>query len=234
MLIELCGQSLYDALQAEKFGIERMELNAALEIGGLSPYVEVLRAIKAQTKLKVIAMLRLRAGSFVYNEKEMQELEFMADTLLKAGADGLAFGALQMDCSIEKIHTRRIVDKCKEAGAEFVFHRAFDTQNEIKAVETLIELGVDRLLSSGMKPTAWEGRDNLKRMQAEYGKHIEILAGSGVNPNNIQAIADYTGVQQLHGSFSVEVQSTSKNAVHFGGYLQVDVEKLQKLPALQA
>lgn len=232
MIIELCGQSLYDAIQAEQFGIHRMELNAALELGGLSPYLGILHAIKSQTKIKVIAMLRLRAGSFVYSEREMQEIEAMADALLEGGADGLAFGALQEDLAIEKKYTRRIVDKCKQAGAEFVFHRAFDTQNEYKAVETLIELGVDRLLTSGMQTTAWEGRDNLKRMQAEYGKYIEILAGSGVNPNNIKQIAEYTGVQQFHGSFSREVKSTSHNAVNFGSYLQADVDKLQTLSAL--
>lgn len=232
MLIELCGQSLHDAIMAEQHGIRRIELNSALELGGLSPYTEVLRQTKAQTNVRVIAMLRIRAGSFVYTENEIRQMEAIAEELLKAGADGLAFGALHQDLRIQETHTKRIIDKCKIHGAEFVFHRAFDIQNDPHEIEKLIRLGADRLLTSGMKKSAWEGRDNLKYLQANYGKDIEILAGAGINLINIEDIVRYTGVTQVHGSFSKEVSSTSQNDVHFGSYLSADEAKLLRLAQL--
>lgn len=232
MIIELCGQSLHDAILAEQNGIERMELNSALELGGLSPYIEVLRQIKEQTNIKVIAMLRIRAGSFIYTENELRQMEKLAERLLTNGADGLVFGALHQDLSIQVSATRRILELCRAHEAEFVFHRAFDTQNHPQEIEKLIELGVDRLLTSGMKKTAWEGRDNLRYLQSYYGKHIQILAGSGVNPVNLAHIAEYTGVEQLHGSFSKEILSHSHNEVHFGSYLEADADKLQRVAQL--
>lgn len=229
MILELCSQSYADAKLAEKYKIPRIELNSALELGGLSPQLATLQTIKRNCNIQVIAMLRLRGGDFCYSQSEMQELITTAHLLLQNGADGLAFGANTANGGIEQTQTKQIVNICKEYGKEFVFHRAFDVQNNIEEIEILIALGANRLLTSGMCKTAWEGRENLRQMQTRYGKHIEILAGSGVNAGNAKQILNYTGVEQIHGSFSIACESKSQNEVSFGSYLTCNEAKLQAL-----
>lgn len=229
MLIELCASSLHDALLAEKYNINRIELNSALELGGLSPSLSVVEKIKQNIGVKLIAMLRVRPGGFVYDNDEMILMLNMASDLLSAGADGLAFGALKNDFSIDIDSCKKVLNITKKYKAEFVFHRAFDMQNNINAVQTLIDIGTDRLLTSGMMPNAWLGRDNIKLMQERYGSNIEILVGSGVNTDNVIDIAEYTGVSQLHGSFSEIVLQSSQNDVNFSNYMQASESKLQKL-----
>lgn len=234
MIIELCAGSLKDARLAEKYGIKRIELNSALELGGLSPYITLVEQIKSECNLKIIAMLRLRGGSFVYDKDELNIMLKMAKNLLSAGADGLAFGALKNDNKIDTYACRRVLEIIKKHDAEFVFHRAFDTLDSIDYVEHLIKIGADRLLTSGLFPSAWEGRDNIKAMQELYGKDIEILAGCGVDTNNVLKIAEYTGVKQLHGSFSESIEDKNQGLVSFGSYTQSSEQKLQALEKLLA
>lgn len=200
-IVEICCGSYYDAKQAAAGGAERIELNSALMLGGLTPTETVLRMVKEELPLKVVAMVRPRGGGFCYLDEEFQVMEAECRMLLKNGADGIAFGCLHGDGTLDLEKNRRMADQIKNAGKEAVFHRAFDcAADPFAAMEALIGLGVTRVLTSGLKPKAMEGKDMIRELQKRYGDQIEILAGSGVNASNACELMHYTGIHQVHSS----------------------------------
>lgn len=200
-LVEVCAGSYEDCLNAALGGADRVELNAALSVGGLTPGIATLRRVKQETNLQVICMVRHRTAGFCYTEKEKAVMFEEAELLLENGADGLAFGFLGEDGSIECDSTKRMIDLIHEKKKEAVFHRAFDVCTDAcAAMELLISLGADRVLTSGQRAKAMEGKELLKKLQENYGGKIQILAGSGVNAENAAALMEYTGVSQVHSS----------------------------------
>lgn len=199
--IEICCGGYYDALNAYKGGAKRIELNSALHLGGLTPSLGTLKLVKKNTDLKVICMIRPRGAGFHYNDEDYEVMKEDCRLLLENGADGIAFGFLNEDYTIDIDRTKEIVDIIKEYNGEAVFHRAFDcTVDAYKSIELLIELGVDRILTSGQKDKAMEGIELIKDLQLKYGESIEILAGSGMNKTNALEMMDYTGISQIHSS----------------------------------
>lgn len=201
-IVEVCCGSYYDALQAAEGGASRIELICALALGGLTPTVSTLRLTKENApELQVIAMLRPRGGGFYYSPEDFAVMEAECVDLLQNGADGIAFGCLNEDAALNMEQNRRLISLIKKAGKEAVFHRAFDCSSDpFATMEQLIELGVDRVLTSGLMPKAIDGLDMLGQLQARYGDRIQILAGSGVNASNAVQIVKQTGITQIHSS----------------------------------
>lgn len=200
-MIEICCGSYQDALAAWKGGAKRIELNSALALGGLTPSLTSLILTKQNTDLKVITMIRPRGAGFCYSEEDYEIMKQDAQIMLEHGADGLAFGFLNAQGFIDIKRTQEFVKLIHSYHKEAVFHRAFDcVADPIKAIEQLIDLGVDRLLTSGLKAKAVDALDLLERLQREYGQDIEILAGSGVNASNVLDILEKTGLSQVHSS----------------------------------
>lgn len=213
-IIEICCGSYDDALNAYRGGASRIELNSALSLGGLTPSLASLTMTKKNTDLKVITMIRPRGAGFCYNEDEYEVMKQDALTMLEHGADGIAFGFLTPEGKIDRKKTGQFVDIAKFHQGEAVFHRAFDCVDDpFLAMETLIDLGVDRVLTSGLQPRAFDGADLLAKLQKKYGDRIEILVGSGVNANNVQDILQKTGVHQVHSSCK-DWQSDPTTALH--------------------
>lgn len=182
-------------------GAGRIELNSALMLGGLTPTLATLKLVKEALPLKVIAMVRPRGGGFCYSQEDFQVMEAECRALVEHGADGIAFGCLREDGSLDEDRIKRILEIIRGKGKEAVFHRAFDcTPDPFKGMEQLIALGVDRVLTSGLQPRAIDGCELLKELQERYGKEMEILAGSGVNASNARRIMELTGVTQVHSS----------------------------------
>lgn len=200
-IAEICCGSYFDAKQAALGGAKRIELNSALALGGLTPTLSTLCLVKEEFDLKVISMVRPRAAGFCYTEDEFKVMLKECELLVKHGSDGIAFGCLNADACLNMEQNKKIIDIIKQYGKEAVFHRAFDcSKDPYETIELLIELGVDRILTSGLKPKAEDGIDLLKDLQQKYGNSIEILAGSGVNSANAKKILDYTGIFQVHSS----------------------------------
>ena len=200
-IIEVCCGSYDDALASYRGGAKRIELNSALYLGGLTPSLASLILTKKNTDLKVIAMVRPRAAGFCYTNEEFETMKLDVTLMLENGADGIAFGCLTKDSEIDVKQTKEIVDIIKSFNKEVVFHRAFDCVKDVdKAMNILIELGVDRVLTSGLKPKAMEGIEMIKYLQDKYGDRIEILAGSGMNATNAKEMMDRTGICQVHSS----------------------------------
>ena len=200
-MIEICCGSYEDALAADRGGAERIELNSALALGGLTPSAGCVKLVKKNTGLKVISMVRPRGAGFNYTEAETEQMFADGEELLKAGSDGLAFGFLTEDREIDREKTAKMAELIHSFGKEAVFHRAYDcVKDPCEAMETLISLKIDRVLTSGLREKAVEGAELLRRLQAEYGSRIQILAGSGVNAGNAKALMAEPGLTQVHSS----------------------------------
>lgn len=201
MKIEVCVASLDAALVAEQAGADRIELNCALELDGLTPSAGLVQQVTAKTSLPMIAMARPRGGGFCYSASEWETLLADARWLLKHGAAGIAFGCLDSTGQIDQVRCRQIRELA--AGAELVFHKAFDeVSNWSAALDTLIECGVDRVMSSGLMATAIEGAPTLSAMVKQAAGRIEILPAGRIGSENARQIVKITNCDQLHGSFS--------------------------------
>lgn len=200
-LFEVCAGSVQDCINAQLGGADRVELNSALHLGGLTPSLAMLRLVKEKTSLKVVCMDRPRAAGFCYDEVETETMFEDAKILLENGADGISFGFLNSDATINETETKKMVELIHQYQKEAVFHRAFDCVDDpMHAIKQLIDCGVDRILTSGLQPTAMQGASVLEKLQSEFGNQIELLAGSGINANNIRTLKEQTGIHQFHGS----------------------------------
>lgn len=200
-IVEICCGSYEDAINAYSGGAERIELNSALHLGGLTPSISTLKLVKKHTDLIVICMVRPRGAGFCYSDLEKKQIFAEAKDLLEYGADGLAFGFLTEDRTIDLECTQRMVNLVHHYGKTAVFHRAFDCVKDDKtAINELIRLKVDRVLTSGLKATAVEGKEIIRNLQETVGAKIEILAGSGINKDNVKDLIEYTKVKQIHSS----------------------------------
>ena len=149
-IVEVCAGSYQDCLAAYRGGAQRAELNSALSVGGLTPSVAALRRAKQETSLKIICMVRPRAAGFCYDEADVQIMMDDARILLQEGADGIAFGFLDEHGRVAAEDTAVMCGLIHSFGKEAVFHRAFDVcEDPFAAMQTLIQCGADRLLTSG-------------------------------------------------------------------------------------
>ncbi len=237
--LEVCCGSYEDAINAYHGGAKRIELNSALALGGLTPTIASLELVKNNTDLEVICMVRPRGAGFVYNELQSEQMIIEAEELLEHGADGIAFGFLDSDGKINSARTSEMVSIIHSYGKTAVFHRAFDVCDDPDVtIHRLIELGVDRVLTSGMKSTVSEGVQLIKELQEKYGNQIEILAGSGINETNVVDIIHYTGIHQVHSSCKNwrADPTTANDHVSFSyngiNYDYVDKEKVKRMVSL--
>lgn len=202
--VEICTGGYRDGLIAAQAGAKRIELNSALSLGGLTAQVGDLCLLKKKTNLEIIGMVRVRDGGFYYTEEEHQAMLENARLLLENGADGIAFGYLNKDCTIDVRKSREMVDLIHQYKKTAVFHRAIDlTPDLLEATRTLVEINADRILTSGGRATALAGKETIKAMVINYGSSIEIMAGSGISGDNAKEIIRDTGVTQIHASCKI-------------------------------
>ncbi len=237
--LEICCGSVDDVLQAQTGGASRIELNAALALGGLTPSLGVLRQARAKTHLPILVMLRPRAGGVCYTESELDVMETDLDIFAEAGADGFVLGVLHEDGSLDEKRCKRLLDRA--GNRPVVFHRAFDvTPDPFRTLDQLIALGFTRVLTSGQERTALEGADLIHRLVEYADGRIEILPGGGIRPHNVREILQRTGCDQVHcTAFSQRLDSSLSarphirfNAENMGSeeeYATVDPEKVRAM-----
>ncbi len=220
-ILEVCAGSYGDCLAAARGQADRVELNSALYLGGLTPSVAVCQLVKANTPLEVIAMCRPRAGGFHYDEAETQSMFSEAQALLEAGVNGIAFGFLNADRTIDQEKTKAMIDLIHRYQAKAVFHRAFDVTPDLEeAAKTLIALQADRILTSGGQATAIQGVKTIAALHQAFQNQIEILPGSGLSSDNAKWLIDQTGVDQVHSSCkSYKSDPTTSNHLVSYAYL---------------
>lgn len=224
MIIEICTDHLHGALAAQKFGAKRIELCSALGVGGLTPSFGLIQECAMVPLLEVHVMIRHREGNFCYDSRDISIMLADIEAAKKAGAHGVVFGCLLEDGSLDLFNTRILLNHAKQLDLEVTFHRAFDLCNDpIQALNDLITLKIDRLLTSGQQPTAEAGAALIKQLVDQAANKIEIMAGSGVNGTNAQLLSK-TGVDAIH--FTVHKKSADKVELGMGTKTVIDEEKI--------
>lgn len=205
-LLETCVDSVQSAIEAEKGGADRVELCSNLVIGGTSPGESLFRQIREHTGLKIRTLLRPRFGDFCYDAYEFQTLRDEVKMFRELGADGVVIGILKPDGSLNMEQMKCLVDEAGDMG--ITLHRAFDVcRDPYEAMEQCISLGIDTILTSGQKSSAWEGRDLLADLVKKSEGKIQILAGAGISPESIAKLAPYTKATAYHMSGKVVIDS---------------------------
>lgn len=222
IVLETIVSSLDDARAAAAGGADRFELCSALALGGLTPSLGTLKAIKAAVDVPVMFMVRPREGGMAYTPGEVTVMEKDAALALEAGANGLVFGFLTPDGDVDVPECRAFLRHCSRiaAGRQWVFHRAFDVVRDPEAaLEQLIELGFTRVLTSGRATHAVDGLDEIQRMVEQAEGRIEVLPGGGIRANNVAEVVRRTGVDQVHLSITeprADSSASANPAVRFG------------------
>lgn len=198
-ILEICCGTFESALTAQRAGAHRLELCSALDEGGLTPSYGLLQAVASLEGIRKHVLIRPRGGDFLYTEAEVQIMLRDIEEVKALGFDGVVLGALDADGKIEMSTCRRLMHAAH--GMSVTFHRAFDLcATPSDALEQVVELGCDRLLTSGAASTAWEGREALKKWVQQAGERLSIMPGSGVSARNAADIVQFTGADELHAS----------------------------------
>jgi copper homeostasis protein len=203
LIFEACVETLNDALNAEKRDANRIELCSALDQDGLSPSLELTIQCLQNLSIPIMVMVRPRGGNFVYSEAEVKQMEIEVECFKQTGVAGVVIGLLTEEGKIDIKNTRRLAKLA--FPLEVTFHKAIDCTSDI--LQSFQELntisGISRVLTSGGKDTAWNGRNVLKQMQELPGRRIKIIAAGKIITENRTQIAEYTGVSELHGKHIV-------------------------------
>jgi copper homeostasis protein len=197
ILVEACVDSVASALAAERGGAERLELCDALFDGGTTPSAGMIAAVKSRVTIPVFVMIRPRGGSFIYSEAERDVMRRDVVIAREQGADGVVIGGLLPDGVIDRVLVRMLVDAARESPV--TFHRAFDlTPDLAAALESLVDAGVQRVLTAGGEATAADGATTLAELVRQAGQRLTVLAGGGVREENVRALVSVSGVREVH------------------------------------
>jgi copper homeostasis protein len=219
---EVCVDSIAGIRAAREADAERVELCANLLEGGTTPSLGTILVARKVADIKLHVMIRPRGGDFLYDEDEIATMEADIASAKSAGVDGVVFGVLTRDGRVDRETTERLIARARPVSV--TFHRAFDmTPEPLIALETLIELGVDRILTSGQEPTAYEGAERIAELIKAAVDRVIILPGGGINARNVARIAAVTGASEIH--FAARVPTTSamrfrRGDMYMGGELR--------------
>ena len=183
-----------------------MELCAGIPEGGTTPSYGMIRSARECISIALNVIIRPRGGDFLYSEEEINEMLYDIKVAKELGADGLVFGCLLPDGSVDKVNMARLMEAAGDTPV--TFHRAFDHSSDpMQALEDIIELGCARILTSGCRPTALEGAGLLAKLVEKAGDRLIIMPGCGVKESNIAEIARLSGAREFHFSAREPVQS---------------------------
>ena len=184
MLIEICTNGISSCINAQKGGANRVELCDNLLEGGTTPSFGMIEMVQKQLNIDVFVIIRPRGGDFYYTDLEFEIMKINILHCKKIGVQGVVFGLLNIDGTIDKKRTQQLVTLAHPM--KVTFHRAFDRCNDLeKGLDDLIEIGIDNVLTSGGKPKAIDGLPMLEKLVKKANNNIQIMVGSGVNPENV-------------------------------------------------
>lgn len=226
--IEICANSVESAVKAQEGGAYRVELCAGIPEGGTTPSfgdIRMARQLLQQTKLHVI--IRPRGGDFLYSQLEQEIMLHDIKVARQLGVDGVVFGCLTAEGNVDIPAMKKLMNAVGDMSV--TFHRAFDMcRNPKEALEQIIELGCNRILTSGLEVNAVKGIPMLKELVMQANERIIIMPGCGVNPTNILQIAEETGATEFHfsGRSSYESGMIYRNPkVSMGGTVKIEEYK---------
>ncbi len=220
VLLEVIVSSLDDARAARDGGADRFELCSALALGGLTPSLGTLDAIKAEMDVPAMFMVRPREGGMAYTDAETEVMLRDARLALRHGANGLVFGFLTSDGRVDGERCRQLLDLCGEFGAQGVFHRAFDVvADPVASLEVLVELGFTRVLTSGGAARATDGLPAIRRTVDQAAGRLQVLPGGGIRAETVAEVVRATRAGQVRLSISrgaPDLSASRNPQVRFG------------------
>lgn len=198
MKLEICAATIQSAINAEKAGADRIELCTELAVGGITPSYGFIKQVLNSIKIPVFALIRPRSGNFTYSDDEFEIMKQDIQLCKDLGCAGIVSGLLNVDNSIDIERTKQLVVLSKPL--EFTFHRAFDwTPNPYQALEQLIEINVDRILTSGQESSAEKGTFVLQQLKKLANERLTILPGGNINHDNVLVFKG-GGFEEVHCS----------------------------------
>ncbi|HEX7732257.1 MAG TPA: copper homeostasis protein CutC [Rhodanobacter sp.] len=232
-LLEVAANSVASALAAQAGGAGRVELCAALELGGLTPSQATIAMARERLRIPLYVLVRPRAGDFLYDDLECEAMRRDIETCAALGCDGVVLGVLDADGGVDVARCRALTGAAGSMGV--TFHRAFDlVRDPRRALEDVVALGCERVLTSGGQPAALEGAGLIRELVAQAAGRLAIMPGAGVTADNVAALAAATGAREFHASAKRQLASGMRHrpallADMQGGELRSDVEQVHAL-----
>lgn len=215
ILLEICIDSIESAVAAKTGGADRLEVCSSLAGGGTTPSYGLVKQCVEDIQLPVMMMIRPHEGGFVYRENDLDTMLADIEIAKSIGVCGVVFGALTDERHVHLAHCQRLFAAAQPL--QTTFHRAFDiVADPIESFDQIVEMGFDRLLTSGQAATAQEGIPMIRQLCERAQNRMAILAGAGVNAHNALPIVSATGVREVHASASVLGQGQSLGDVQYG------------------
>ena len=197
VIVEACVNSAISAIEAQAGGADRVELCENLHDGGTTPSAGTIKLARAKLRIGLFVMIRPRGGDFLYSEDEFAIMQADIQCARDSGADGVVFGILNSNGTIDMERMAQLVDLARPMG--ITCHRAFDmAADPFRAMEDLISLGIDRILTSGQMPGAFEGASLIKQLIEKAAGRITIMPGCGIREHNIKELIDITRATEVH------------------------------------
>lgn len=218
LVFEACIDSVEAAIAAQEGGADRVELCANLLEGGTTPSAGTIQLARRSIDIGLNVMIRPRAGDFCYSAVEFEAMKLDVEFSKTVGADGVVFGMLNEDGSVDVERTGALVELARPMSV--TFHRAFDmSRDPYEAMEDLIGLGIDRILTSGQEVSALEGLDLIADLVQQAGERIIVMPGGGITERNIKKIIEQSGAKEVHvyAPASVESRMRYRNTRCFMG-----------------
>lgn len=202
MELEIIGFNIESCATAQAAGADRIELCDNPSEGGTTPSYGFVKTARDVLHIELYVMIRPRGGDFLYNDEEFEMMKADIQVCKKLGCDGVVLGMLTPEGKVDKEKCKLLIGHAYPLGV--TFHRAFDrTSNAVEALEDIIEIGCERILTSGLQPKATGGQQLIKELIAHAGERIIIMPGSGVTSENIISLAENTGAIEFHSSASI-------------------------------
>ena len=199
--LEIIGFNIESCLAAQEGGADRIELCVSPGEGGTTPPYGFIKSAREKLHIKLYTMIRPRGGDFLYNDNDFEIMKMDVEFCKKSGCDGIVTGILTTNGKVNKKKCRELINLAYPLEA--TFHRAFDrVEDPFEAMEDIIDLGFERILTSGLKPKAIETKTLLEELIKKADGRIIIMPGSGVNSENIISLAETTGAKEFHSSAS--------------------------------
>lgn len=205
-ILECCADSVESALNAAEGGASRLELCANLPIGGTTPDLALYHRIRKESEIRIHALIRPRFGDFCYSDYEMDIMREQIRMFRQEKAQAVVIGVLNEDGELNLQAMERLIQEAE--GMSVTLHRAFDMcRDPFRAMEEAVSLGVDTILTSGQRESAWEGRELLAELVRRAEGRIDIMAGGGIGADVIRRLRPITGGTSYHMSGKVTLES---------------------------
>jgi copper homeostasis protein len=219
--LEIACCNLESVINANKGGADRIELFENLTDGGCTPSYGMLKKVKEYSNIPVYAMIKPRGGGFCYTKEELDIMCEDIKVCSELDIDGIVFGVLTKENDVDHEACNLLLEVWKNKSA--TFHRAVDTASNIdKAVNTIIQLGFERILTSGGQPKAEQGIEVILELHKKYGKQISIMAGSGITAANVHL---FSALNEVHATCKIETKYDNL----FGNYSYSDIDTIAQL-----